>query len=249
MGIESLRGMPLREGVLALLWMAGCAPLSRGPITGEPGPGYGQTFRCVPERPARDLPPPAALVDTASLTRALLELRESTKVDSGQVLLSLAFEPDGLNVRRDVLEHTVSPLVADSVQKLVFRNVAKAASTKEPWGARLRVGLGARMSYAVEPREYCPPRPGSAELERAAESFIVSGTRFQQGVRERTVLLRVHVDPAGYVADAKIVRGEGAGGSLERDLLAFVRRHLFRPARLDGEPAYGYVVLPVRVRG
>jgi hypothetical protein len=220
----------------------------RSTATDEVGSPARQLRRCTPESFPQQLPAAAALVDTASLTTAIRELRRGATADSGTVLLSLGFERDGINIRRDVLRHTLSPVVADSIQKLVFAHRRTAPASEQPWGARLRIGLGGAVSYTVERREHCPPRPRDRELESAAEQFMGTGLSSRGGRLERTVLLRVLVHPGGYVADAKIVRGEASGGTLERNLTDFIRRYLFEPASLDGVPVYGHVDVPVRVR-
>jgi hypothetical protein len=214
----------------------------------EVGSPSRQLRRCTLESFPQQLPAASALMDTASLTTAIRELRRGAAIDSGSVLLSLGFEPDGVNIRRDVLRHTLSPLVADSIQKLVFAARRTAPTAEQPWGARLRIGLGGEVSYGVERREYCPPRPRDRELESAMEEFMGTGLRSRGGRLERTVLLRVLVNPGGSVAEARVIRGEASGGTLERNLTDFIRRYLFEPASLDGMPVPGHIDVPVRIR-
>ncbi len=232
-----------------MILAGGCvaAPLQSA-APSEAGSVVRQLRRCIPEEFPPKLPQAALLVNTRSLTPAIRELQEAAKVDSGSVILSLAYERDGLNIRRDVLRHTVPQLVADSIQKLVFANPRTPTTAGQPWGVRLRIGLGGEVSYTVERREYCPPRPRDRELESAAEGFVGPSLRARGGVVERTVLLRVLVHPGGYVANAKIIRGEASGGTLERNLADYIRRYLFDPASLDGVPVYGHIDVPVRVR-
>jgi hypothetical protein len=229
-------------------------------VLGACGPGAGpgeipapaqvrQTRACRPEEfPAR-LPAVAALVDTGSLTPALRQLRDSAGVAAGEVMLSLWYEPDGVNVRRDVVAHSVTPPVADSVQQLVFASLATAPAMEAPWGARLRVQLGGAVSYAVDRRELCPPRPRSFALEGEMAGYLGTGIRYRGGEPERTILMQVTVHPGGFVEDARVLRGAPAGGTLEKQLRDQVRQYSFYPAELDGVPVRGEIAVPVSVRG
>ncbi|HEU0014653.1 MAG TPA: TonB family protein, partial [Longimicrobium sp.] len=185
-----------------------------------------------------------ALVDVEALSRDLRALEPPP----GQVLVSLAYEPDGVNVRRQVIGHTVDPVLADSVQKLVFAHLGSAPEAEGPWGVRLRIDLSGGVSYATERREYCPPRPRSPGLQEEMAQFLATGPRYRNGARERTVLVRVSVTTAGYVADASVVRGAASGGSLELQLRDVVRQFSFLPATVDGVPVAGALTVPVRMR-
>ncbi|HEU0300164.1 MAG TPA: energy transducer TonB [Longimicrobium sp.] len=221
-----------------------------GRQAGTPAPTeVRQTRACRPEEFPAHLPAVAALVDTGVLTPALRQLRDSAGVAGGEVVLSLWYEPDGVNIRRDVVQHSVSPLVADSVQELVFAALSQAPEMEAPWGARLRVGLAGEVSYAVGRREFCPPRPRSSTLEGEMAGYMGTGVRYRGGAPERTVLMQVTVHPGGFVEDARVLRGAPAGGTLEKQLRDMVRVYSFYPAVLDGVPVRGEIAVPLRVRG
>lgn len=237
--------MTTHWSLVSLLSLAACA--SPGSVP-EPRPEFFASRECEVEEFPAELPPASALVDAASLTRALQGAMETFLADSGSVSLTLWYKADGVNVRREVIGHTVTPAIADSVQALVFAALETPAERERAWGVRFDIGLGERVTYHVGWRQYCPPRPRDPELENAMERIVFFGPRSRSGVRERVVLLRVTVHPVGYVADAKVVRGAGSGGTLERDLADFIRQYSFEPARLDGVPTYGQIIVPVRVR-
>jgi hypothetical protein len=240
------RGLPVLPAAAAVALLsaaAACAPV-RGRSSDE---GLSTTWACVPDSTPAALPAAAALVDEGALSAGVAGLRGDVPV-GGEVVLTLEYEPDGTNIRREVLGHTATPEVADSVQKLFFAARRQAPRAAEPWGVRLRVPLARPEAYAVERREYCPPRPRNRELQFAMELPATPGTRYRGGARERTVLLRVRVHPAGYVHSASLLRGPDRGVDFERDLFNTVRRYSFFPAMLDGRPVFGEVTVPVRIR-
>lgn len=199
------------------------------------------------ERPTT-LPSAAELVDAASLSSAVRQLRGADGAPvRGEVLLSLEYDPAGVNVRRDVIEHDLAPVLADSMQRLVFAARRQVPAEDAPWGVRLRVTMGDSVGLGVERRIYCPPRPRNRELEWEVRESQTSGMRYRGGRRERTVFMRLLVHPAGYVQNATIYRGGASGGDLERNLFNFIRQYSFHPATLDGVPVPGELVVPVRV--
>lgn len=232
---------------ISSIMMLACAVPESGQL-GLPAPPPREVGGCVLELEPERLPAASMMVDTAALTDDLLALSGTGEMVQGSVLLSLEFQPDGLNVRRDLIAHEVPLATADSVQKLVFAHVTDSEEREEPWGARLRVELGSDVLYRVEARQYCPPEPRDPDIESAIEGFIGTGPRYRRGVRERVVVMRLEIHPAGYVEDARIVRGAPSGGTLEEALRQFMSQYLFEPARLDGFPVSGYIDVPIRLR-
>lgn len=231
----------------AVAWTAACG--SAPAVSSAPAPSeVRQTRECRPEEFPMQLPALAALVDTAALSAGVRTLRDSARVAAGEVVLTLWYEPDGVNVRRDVLRHSLTPLLADSVQKLVFSALRQAPEMESPWGARLRVDLAGAVSYAVDRRVLCPPRPRNLALEGEMAAFLGTGVRYRGGAQERTVLMQVDVHPMGYVEDARVLRGAPSGGTLEQRLRDQVRQYSFFPAAVDGVPVRGQIAVPVRVR-
>ena len=237
------RGATLALVAALLAGAASCVPM-RPRATDA---GLSTTWACVPDTTLAALPAAAALVDVDALTASLAALQGEASA-GGEVVLTMEYEPDGTNVRRDVLEHSVTPVLADTVQELVFAARRQAPAAAEPWGARLRVRLAQPAAYAVERREYCPPRPRDRQLQFAMERPAMTGTRYRGGDRERTLLVRVRVHPAGYVHSAWLYRGADRGVEFERELFNSVRRYSFYPAMLDGRPVFGEVTVPVRIR-
>lgn len=245
--VKSVTGAAL--GTLWLLALA-CAP---GGTAGGPAPRGDLSMRvtqCGAEVLAEPLPPVTALVDTAALTGEISRLLKAAQMQHGEAVFTLWYQPDGLNLRRDVLGHALTPLLADSVQKLVFASLRTAPARQQSWGARLQVeAVGREARYTLQPREQCPPRPRSQALEAEMSSFLGSGVRYRQGTRERVVVMQVTVHPLGYVMDARVVRGELSGGGMEIRLRDHLRQYSFEPASIDGVPVQGQLLVPVRVRG
>jgi hypothetical protein len=188
-------------------------------------------------------------VNTVPLDGALRALREGAGVDSGQVVLTLWYDESGTNVRRDVIGHTLTPVLADSVQELLFAHLAPVPATGEAWGARMLITLGSEVPYALGHRVYCPPKPLNRAMEADMSSYTGTGVRYRGGRRERVVLMEAVVHPGGYVDDARILRGADRGSQLEKQLREALRQYSFEPASLDGVPVYGVVTVPVRTRG
>lgn len=233
------------NGGLALVLLAGCVS---GNVRSAPPVAVRSSLDCAPESFPQRLPGAELLVDTAGLSSSLRELAASSEPADGTVVLTMAYQEDGLNMRRDLLAHDIQPYVADSVQKLVFAHRRTLPEATQEWGVRLLIDLGDPISYRVEHREFCPPRPRDVELETAMSSYLSTGARYDAGARVRTVVFRAAIHPAGYVDGGTVVRGETSGSTMERDLLIYLRQFSFEPATLDGVPVYGHIDVPVRVR-
>jgi hypothetical protein len=205
--------------------------------------------QCAWETPAEPLPPVGAVLDTTTLTRGMAALLRDAKLERGDAVLTLWFQEDGMNTRRQLLSHALPPELADSVQKLVFASLRSAPARQLPWGARLRMEMQPEAHYSLQPREHCPPRPRSRVLESEIAGYLGTGTRYRDGRRERVVLMEVTVHPQGYVLDARVVRGAPSGGSMEVSLREHLRQFSFYPASIDGVPVQGHLLVPVRVRG
>jgi hypothetical protein len=202
---------------------------------------------CAPEGYPASLPPLAALADTARLS-PWLEALGGGEGATGEVVLSLWYEPEGLNIRREVIAHSTTAEAADSIQKLVFASLGTAPVRERPWGARLRVHVGPTPAFSLERREFCPPRPRNTRLEADMAGYIGTGVRYRNRQRERVELVEVTVHPAGYVAEARIAREALRGSQLEYQVRDLVRQFSFHPASVDGFPVYGSIRIPVRLR-
>jgi hypothetical protein len=205
--------------------------------------------QCAWEPPVEPLPPVSAVLDTAALTRGMKDLLQGAQLERSEAVLTLWFQEDGMNTRRQLLSHALPPAVADSVQKLVFASLRSAPPRQLPWGARLRVEMQPEAQYTLQPREHCPPRPRSRVLESEIAGYLGTGMRYRDKQRERVVLMEVTVHPLGYVLDARVVRGAPSGGSMEVSLRDHLRQFSFYPASIDGVPVQGQLLVPVRVRG
>lgn len=245
--------MPALPKISALLPLAmvaaSCASAASTPVSDV---GLRSVLRCQIEEDPQTLPAPDHLVDTEALSAELLDLLEpfdTAVVLDREITLTMAYQRDGLNMRREVVEHGTEPQLADSIQKLVFAHRLQLPETEDEWGVRLVIELGENVSYRVERREYCPPQPRNQEIESAMSSYLGSGIRYHRGELFRTVVVRVLVHPSGYVAGGKIVRGGVSGSTFEQGLIDYLRQFSFEPATIDGVPTYGYIDVPVQVRG
>ncbi len=208
-----------------------------------------RSVSCVVESYPAELPSVDAVVDSARLAAAVDELRRADPPASGYVLLTLGFDRDGVNIRRDVIEHSTRPLVADSVQRLVFAARRQVNEAEQEWGVRLRIDLTEPITFRVGRREFCPPIARDRAMDEAMRGIHFMGPQYRGGIRTRVVHMRALVSELGIITSAHVVRGELRGSSLERNVADYLRQFLFTPATIDGVPTSAWIEIPVRVRG
>ena len=246
-------GMRGRAAAAALLCALGAGACASG-RSGEPIPSefdVRQVGECTEEPLPETLPDVERLLEVDRLSGPVSDVLEAEGLERAEITFSLGYQPDGLNMRRDVVEHTATPTAADTVQELVFAALRPQEEAEREWGVRLTISAGeaagGALSYRVERRIFCPPTPRDPELESRMRGFFERTSGYSG--RTSTVYLRVGVHPVGYVVDAKVVRGAGTGSSLERELFQFIRQFSFNPATIDGIAVYGEIDIPVTVRG
>ncbi|HEX2189528.1 MAG TPA: hypothetical protein VHG51_11550 [Longimicrobiaceae bacterium] len=253
---------PLARPLLAAAMAAAlpaCATLGYEPRAADPAllsdaPARFADRGCAVDRAPEALPGADELVDTRRLAADAARLRTGPGAPSaGHVLLSLAYAPDGANVRRDVIEHSVAPRIADSLQKLVFAHRRVAAARPREWGVRMRIDLGAPEGprFRVGRRELCAPHARGrgmftlAALTHSAFADPYAEDRFTG----YTVWVRVRLDELGRVTDAALEAGPLRRGTSEAMLLNYVRSMTFDPAVEDGRPIPSETRVPVRLPG
>lgn len=242
-------------GVLVLGSLAACAGAGRAPAA-APGAAVGPIpegdgpYACMLEGAPAVLPAAAELFDTVRLGPRAAAVFAGAERTGGHLVFSLEYDAEGTNVRRSILEHSVTPVMADSLQKLLFASLAPVEPGDEPWGVRMEMRMEeGNVGYQVGHRVYCPPRPRNPGLEAARYEARSAGVRYRRGGRERVVIVRARIHPAGYIAGGRVLRGADSGGTLERELVEFVRRYSFFPATIDGQPVVGETDIPVIIQG
>lgn len=209
--------------------------------------------RCqVVARPAA-LPPASRLVDSVALERALLQRWRDAALPPGFALLSLAFDRNGYNVRRRVVEHRLAPTVADSVQKLVFA-YRRSTEPDAEWGVRLRLDVSAdSVRMRVGRQERCEARlldlhEPDGTLPLFVETPTSALTRSAPAPATATVPASVmlQLDARGAVVGVRLEAGP-LDAARERRLLDFLRSLSFEPALEDGLPAPDSLRLRLRL--
>jgi hypothetical protein len=237
----------------AVLALGGCAstpkvsPEARFAelLSSRPAP-VGRVCRVV-ELPA-ELPAATELLDMESFAADIAELRGAL-ADTSYALFTMRYDKHGINIRRAIIEHNLGAILADSVQKLVFKHRQTLDESDGDWGVRMRVGLGKPTpELGVGRQEICAPRPRDSYLALAMETTMGSNTRFRSGYRENTIWVRLMVSPQGTVSGASIERGTIPTLGLEQRIFDHVRGFFFEPALEDGHPVTGSVSVPVVVR-
>lgn len=232
---------------------AACAtarPAPRASLLSDSPPAYDRSCS-VADAPA-ELPEPEALVDAAALRADAARLWNAAGRPAGHVLFSLRYDPQGVNIRRAVIEHSVSGALADSLQALVFAHRRETTPAPGEWGVRLRVDLGETPALRVGRREVCRPAPRDVRPRLANVGFDVRdgyASMFTQPSMSdmSLVWVRVRLDERGFVTDARIERSLVRGQSTEMRLLNYVRTLTFHPAREDGYPVPGEASFPIRI--
>ena len=240
-----------RSMLAAVAALAAAACAAQGRPAGSPGAGVraaGQ--RCTVSPVPAELPPPETLVDAEALRAAAARLWVRAGRPAGHVLLSLRHAPDGVQVRRAVIESTVPAPLADSLQALAFAYRRETPSAPEEWGVRLRVELGEPIAFTVGRRQLCAPRPRREERIAASPFDVREGGLGSAAALPSTdadlVWVRVRLDANGRVTDASVERGVRRG-AWEQRLLAYVRTMAFYPAMEDGYPVPSETTLSLRL--
>jgi TonB family protein len=235
---------------LLLAALLGCAACASTPGAGRasllsdaPAPPPGRD--CHPSEFPQALPAASALVDSAALSAAAVEVWRQAGSPRGHALLAMGYDVHGLNVRRDLIEHRLPAPLADTLQALVFAHRRTVAGAAQEWGVRLRMDLGGETPVLrVGRREVCAAQPRDNTV---AGFGTFAGTTFGD-VRDRsdewgalpaggggTVWVRVALDAGGNVTDARVERTMIRLTS-EHRLLRYVRALAFVPATEDGWP-------------
>jgi hypothetical protein len=247
------RRLPVFAAAALVLGAGACASgggvLHRDTLLTEAPPPQDRVCR-VAARP-QELPAAAALVDEAALRADVARLWRGVGRPDGYVLLTLRYDREGMNVRRAVIEHSVPPALADTVQKLVFAHRRRTAEAGEEWGVRLRVDLGEAPRLRVGRREVCRPTPREPGYRTVSTGFDVretsaSSVNAPSLADLSLVWVRVRLDARGYVTDARVERSF-TRGPWEVRVLNYVRSIPFLPALEDGFPVPAETSIPVRL--
>ncbi|HST59524.1 MAG TPA: hypothetical protein VLK84_12560, partial [Longimicrobium sp.] len=174
---------------------------------------------------------------------------------AGHVLLALRYDAEGVNVRRDVIEHRVTDALAEALQRLAFAHRRRGDAAASEWSVRLRVDLGEAPRVRVGRTEVCSARvrtaqetgwgsPVATAWGDARSAWAPPSVAEMAG--PSTVWVRVAVDSRGNVTDARVERGIARIGS-ENRVLNYVRSIAFIPAMEDGYPVPGQLSMPLRM--
>lgn len=209
-------------------------------LSDRPAPrGRNCYVAAVPET----LPTADRLVDSAALAAALdtALVRDSRE---NYAIVSLAYDQNGWNERREVIETDLPPADVDSLQAAVFRHLREVAPGEE-WGARLRIDLDPERPprFRVGRQERCEARllAGADLAVESAWDASRSGAPPDPGGLVRVEML---VDTDGTVAAARIPIAP-ARTRAERSLLMALQSLRFEPALVDGVPVRSLVLLRV----
>lgn len=219
----------------------------------------------IPPTDAAPAPPPPADVppqspDWRPSRRALL--LAATAFAAGLILFALVWFGD-----RDESFYTVEPVArpdtASEFEPLpapLPAERARGASGLDETATDERAASESRPRIVEPPQPPVPPAPVQAPVPFPPTAPIATGTASEpialhmpapqyprQALRrgiEGTVLVRVDVGPDGVPTSVGLVRSSRSR-ELDRAALEAVRRWRFDPARIDGHPTVGSVVIPI----
>lgn len=251
--MNRMRLLPL--AALAILAAQGCATAGAATARDDSPAGVGNEatrgHSCRTNASPAELPAAGQLVDDAAFRSAAARLWAQAGRPDGHLTFSIRHSPDGLQVRRALIETNLSPALADTLQRLVFAYRRDMPPAPHEWGVRLRVDLGEQVGLRVARGQTCTPTPRDWEYRAAGNRFDVrernAATVTNALVTDPAVTwVHVWVDERGTVVDARVERGPG-GRQADQRLLYYVRTLAFVPATADGYPVPGDLTLPVRL--
>ena len=190
--------------------------------------------QCVTADQPASLPTADDMVDSAAIAGVLRELRLTRPPVSGYAVLTMAFDENGWNAVREVVEHDLPPEVADTLQKLVFEH-RRTVPPGAPWGARLRIDLAETPRFRVGRQELCAPRPLSYPSVGSPMNPWDRSTQLITMTHQNSVWARVLVDEKGRVSNARLEQA-GVDTRWESFLLGMLQSMQFAPATVDGIP-------------
>lgn len=243
-----LRCLPLIAAVIA--GAQACATAgAAGYDETQAGSGSMRDRGCRVAASPAQLPDAATLVDVDALRSAAARLVGGD--GEGHVVFSIRHDASGVQVRRAVIETTLSPALTDTLQRLVFAYRRETTPARGEWGVRLRVDLGPAVALRVGRRDVCTARPREWEYRTAGNSFDVrevsaSSTGDALLTDASVAWVHVRLDERGTVTDVQVQRGASTRLAEQR-LMNYVRTMAFVPATEDGFPVPGELTLPVRV--
>lgn len=253
MKVSARRSLTLWVPLGLLATVVGCATarpsydtVAREVLLSERTSPPGRSCR-VNELPAT-LPSASDLVEEPELRAAIRDLVGEGQREGQYVLLSMAYDPFGSNIRREVIEHNVPNAVADSVQKLVFSLRRSLPEAEQGWGVRLRIEPAEPVRLRVGRQELCDPVPRDPNLAYAIQHAYGPSSRVRGSARETRLWVRLTVGPRGTVVGAQVERGVAGNSMVVQQVLDYVRSFFFHPALEDGFPTTGTISVPITVR-
>jgi len=240
---------------IAILAAQGCATAGTAGARDDSPAGVGSEATrgrsCRANASPALLPAAGQLVDDAAFRSAAARLWSDAGRPDGHVTFSIRHSPDGMQVRRALIDSNVSPALADTLQRLLFAYRREMPPAPHEWGVRLRVDLGEQAVLRVARSETCTPAPRDWPYRAAGNPFDVrerSTVSVSNALVTDPAVTWVHVwvDERGTVTDARVDRGPG-GRQADQRLLYYVRTLAFVPATADGYPVPGELTLPVRL--
>lgn len=235
-----------------LVLLAGCSSLREAPDARRDAlltslePSHRRSCRVVDTPEV--LPTTDQLLDSAAFAVDVVRTWQSYEHGPGYALFTLSYDPDGLNIRREIIEHNLRPTLADSLQQLVFTHRKELPAQEAPWGVRFRVEVDPKIGFQVGRQEFCEPLARNTDL--AMEMGLVQNRGIRVlpgGAKESTVWVRVLVNPAGRVTEAELGRGAMADHVTQTRIFDHMRTLTFDPATEDGHPVSAWVSVPVRI--
>lgn len=192
------------------------------------------------------LPPVAAIVDSASLVSALT----SARLKAGNTVFTIVIGGTYVAPTTRLFETNLEPPEVTTLTAAVEAALGQEVTSSTPWGARLSITTGDVVAAKLVRSEYCPPVAPEVQARSQLVTMQISAdqvAQLQREARESEVRLRrmrqyearCLVDRDGKVVVVEVVTSSG-DHRIDNDMNRRLYRTRFAPATLDGISIAGW---------
>lgn len=224
---------------LPMLVLSSCLPAARAPrekvaarqlVSWTPIPG-----RNCRTRPPTVLPPPAALVDVATLDDSLRTAR--LRQLRGRIVFSIVYDSIGLRhseVVQTTFDDTTRAAITRVMDGVIRKNWAAPEGRWPNWGWQLAIDFAERPALEVGHQELCYPALRSGTPVWEQRRGISQSAAYRPVTERDRMIVRIRVDERGR-AEGAIVR-PSMTGRFDRAVSSIIASQSYWPMLVDRIP-------------